>query len=99
MFLLNLTKTYHIVLYHFQMHLEEDVSSFLIFWSTFIGKSEERKKNISTSRFLRFQPISTANPAMMSQIGCADWLVAQKSTGQIRFFSFPTFALQDESKI
>jgi len=45
------------------MRLEEHVSGKNIFWSTFIGKSRERKKNDFPNCPFDYQPIRTADSA------------------------------------
>ena len=49
----------------------------------------------SLSTLLSYQAISTANIALVGQIGCAEWMITQKDTKGSRLFSYlPFFHMQ-----
>ena len=88
----------HTVKYQFEMPLEENVSGKNIFWSTLTSKSKEVKKDHFHIVLLSYQPISTADSAHQSWIGCAGWLETQKDNVGSHFSSFPVFAYKSRPK-
>ena len=78
------------------IHFEEDASHFLIFWSTYIFKNGERKKNLNpTMAFGDSQLASAANSAKICSDGPGSAaLVSRLSLMAIvgfQFFFFPQF--------
>ena len=64
-----------------------------------LSEKAGKKKMTSHIVLLSYKPNSTANPPVMGQIGCADWLVTQKDNVGNAFFPFPAFAYKSRPTI